>query len=55
MIKKFMNSSLRLRREEHTDRIGGRKAFSVEICTGFLNPSMITVKFSFHHWKKKKR
>jgi len=54
MIKKFRNSSLRLVREEHTDRIGGRKAFSIEICTGFLNPSMVTVIISFHHWKRKK-
>ncbi|MBU7028635.1 MAG: hypothetical protein HXS48_16995 [Theionarchaea archaeon] len=52
MTKKFMNSSLRLVREKHTDEIGGRKAFTIEICTGFLNPSMITVKISFHHWKR---
>jgi len=51
MIKKIFNNSLRFRKEKHTDEIGGRKAFSVEICTGFLNPSMVTVKISFHHWK----
>jgi len=54
MIKKILSSSLRLVKKEHTDKIGGRKAFSIEICTGFLNPSMVTVKISFHHWKRKK-
>jgi len=51
MMKKFMNSALRVRKEEHSDRIGGRKAYTVEICTGFLNPSMITFTITFHHWK----
>jgi len=52
MTRKIFNSSLRLVREEHTDEIGGRKAFIIEICTGFLNPSMVTVKISFNHWKR---
>jgi len=52
MMKKLRNSSLRFESEEHTDEIGGRKAFILEICTGLLNPSMVTVKISFHHWKR---
>jgi len=51
MTRKIFNSSLRIVREKHTDENGGRKAFIIEICTGFLNPSMVTVKISFHHWK----
>jgi len=37
MTKKILNSSIRLVKEEHTDEIGGRKAFTIEICTGFSN------------------
>jgi len=54
MIERLRNSTLRFVKEEHTDKIGGRKSFIIEICTGFLNPSMVTVKISFHHWKRKK-
>ena len=52
MMRKLRNSSLRFMKEEYTDEIGGRKAFTIEICTGLLNPSMVTLKISFHHWKR---
>jgi len=52
MMKKILNGRIRVMKEKHVDGTGGRKASSVEICTGFLKPSMITFRITLHHWKR---
>ena len=38
--------------EEHQDRAGGRKSYSLQFCTGIKTLSMITVTVALNHWSK---
>ena len=53
MLTKKLKGRINLVREKHTDKVGERRAYTIEICTGFLKLSMITFSVSFHGWKKR--
>ena len=53
MITKKLNGRINLVREKHADKVGERRAYTLEICTGFQRLSMITFIVTFHGWKKK--
>jgi len=48
-VLKFKNTMIM--KEEYRNRIGGRKAYTIGVCTGCKKISLISVTLSFNFWR----